>query len=70
LNSTTLAVNDLPAKCNCINGVCGADGQCACNAGWTTANNGTACAMCAQGFFQSTTGDCQGISSFPFLHKL
>lgn len=50
-----------PSKCNCLNGQCGANGQCTCNPGWTTSNNGTACAKCAAGFFLTSTGDCQGI---------
>ncbi len=54
-------VPNAPSTCNCINGECGSDGQCACLAGWTTAANGTACAQCASGFFLSTTGACQGI---------
>jgi hypothetical protein len=52
------AAND-PANCNCLNGECGSNGQCACNAGFTTASNGTACATCSPGFFLSSTGDCQ-----------
>ena len=44
--------------CNCLNGVCGANGQCTCNAGWTTASNGTQCATCAPGFFLDGNGDC------------
>ena len=57
----TAEPDDLPAKCNCLNGLCGSDGQCTCNSGWTTSDNGTACAKCAPGFFLSMTGDCQGI---------
>ncbi|KAJ7778743.1 insulin-like growth factor binding protein [Mycena maculata] len=45
--------------CNCINGECASDGTCACNPGWVTAANGTACAKCASGFFATTTGDCK-----------
>ena len=59
--------DNLPAKCNCLNGICGSNGQCTCNSGWTTGNNGTACAKCAPGFFLTTTGDCQGISP-TFFH--
>ena len=44
--------------CNCLNGVCGANGQCTCNAGWTTASNGTQCSTCAPGFFLDGNGDC------------
>ena len=47
-----------PANCNCLNGVCGSNGQCTCNAGFTTASNGTACATCSPGFFLTSTGDC------------
>ncbi|KAL0947667.1 hypothetical protein HGRIS_013755 [Hohenbuehelia grisea] len=47
------------ATCNCLNGACGSNGQCACNSGWVTADNGTACAKCADGFFLTPTGDCQ-----------
>jgi len=46
------------AACNCLNGVCGANGQCSCNAGWTTASNATQCATCAPGFFLDGNGDC------------
>ena len=46
------------SACNCLNGICGANGQCACNAGWTTASNGTQCASCAPGFFLDGNGDC------------
>ncbi|KII89391.1 hypothetical protein PLICRDRAFT_53827 [Plicaturopsis crispa FD-325 SS-3] len=52
-------VSNAPSSCNCLNGACQSNGQCACNAGWTTADNGTACAKCQTGFFQTTTGDCQ-----------
>ena len=48
-----------PANCNCLNGECSSNGQCACNAGFTTASNGTACAACSPGFFLSSAGDCQ-----------
>ena len=53
-------VNNAPKTCNCLNGECGSNGQCACNPGWTTAANGTACAQCAPGFFLDSTGDCKG----------
>jgi hypothetical protein len=46
------------AACNCLNGICGSNGQCTCNAGWTTASNGTQCASCAPGFFLDGNGDC------------
>ncbi|KAF8067687.1 TNFR/NGFR cysteine-rich region family protein [Lyophyllum atratum] len=55
-------VSNAPSTCNCLNGVCGANGRCACNAGFTTADNGTAlremfcqlgCSQCADG-----TGVC------------
>lgn len=54
--STTAA--NASAACNCLNGVCGANGQCSCNAGWTTASNGTQCASCAPGFFLDGSGNC------------
>ncbi len=57
----TPIIDNAPSKCNCLNGKCGANGQCSCNPGWTTNDNGTACAKCASGFFLTTTGDCQGI---------
>ncbi len=46
------------SACNCLNGVCGTNGQCTCNAGWTTASNGTQCASCAPGFFLDGNGNC------------
>jgi hypothetical protein len=61
----TPIVDDPLVKCNCLNGLCETDGRCTCTGGWTTGNNGTACAKCAPGFFLTTTGDCRGI--FPFL---
>ena len=51
-------VTNPSSACNCLNGVCGANGQCACNAGWSTASNGTQCATCAPGFFLDGNGDC------------
>ncbi|KAF8204328.1 insulin-like growth factor binding protein [Mycena galopus ATCC 62051] len=45
--------------CKCLNGECNADGSCACNPGFVTAANGTACAACASGFFADSTGDCK-----------
>ncbi len=54
--STT--VTNPSSACNCLNGVCGANGQCSCNAGWTTASNGTQCATCAPGFFLDGNGNC------------
>ncbi|KAF5352024.1 hypothetical protein D9758_009411 [Tetrapyrgos nigripes] len=51
-------VTNAPSSCNCLNGQCGSNGQCTCNSGWTTADNGTACAKCASGFFLTSTGDC------------
>lgn len=65
------AVANAPSTCNCLNGVCGSNGSCTCNAGWTAASNGTACAACAKGFFLSSSGNCQGtfsLSSF-FMFK-
>ena len=52
-------VGNAPATCNCINGLCGANGICTCNPGWTRAANGTACAQCAPGWYLTSTGDCQ-----------
>ena len=64
-------VENAPSTCNCLNGLCGSNGQCTCNTGWVNAANGTACAQCAPGFFLSSTGDCQGkilyLSSFFFF---
>ena len=51
--------SNAPAKCNCLNGLCGAKGDCTCNPGWTKAVNGTACAQCAPGFFLTSSGDCK-----------
>ena len=53
-------IKNPPSSCNCLNGVCGSNGQCACNPGFTTAANGTACAQCSSGFFLSSTGNCNG----------
>jgi hypothetical protein len=53
-------IQNPPSSCNCLNGVCGSNGQCTCNPGFTTAANGTSCAQCSSGFFQSSTGDCHG----------
>lgn len=63
------SVSNPPASCNCENGVCGGNGQCVCNSGFTTGNNGTLCSKCGPGFFQTSTGDCQGskIYSHPRL---
>ncbi|RDB30292.1 Proprotein convertase subtilisin/kexin type 5 [Hypsizygus marmoreus] len=52
-------VANAPSTCNCLNGVCGSNGQCACNAGFTKADNGTECAKCSSGFFSTSTGDCK-----------
>ena len=56
----TPAVKNLPSSCNCVNGVCGSNGQCTCNPGWTAGTNGTACSACSKGFFLTTDGNCQG----------
>lgn len=53
-------VANAPATCNCLNGACGTNGQCACNAGFTTGDDGKACAKCSTGFFLTSTGDCKG----------
>ncbi|KAJ7889227.1 TNFR/NGFR cysteine-rich region family protein [Mycena leptocephala] len=47
-----------PASCNCVNGVCGANGSCTCTTGFISAANGTACSQCAPGFFLTSNGDC------------
>jgi len=52
-------VKNAPSSCNCLNGVCGSNGQCTCNEGWVNAANGTACASCAPGFFLGANG-CEG----------
>lgn len=56
----TPLVPNAPSTCNCLNGQCGSNGQCTCNPGWTSGDNGTACAKCSAGFFLTSTGDCQG----------
>ena len=53
-------VPNAPESCNCVNGVCGTNGQCACNDGWTTGTDGRQCSACAQGFFLTDSGDCKG----------
>lgn len=60
-----LTVTNPPSSCNCVNGECGANGQCTCLPGWTSASNGSACSKCTTGFFQDSTGNCQG--AFLFL---
>ncbi|KAI0355123.1 hypothetical protein OH77DRAFT_345436 [Trametes cingulata] len=52
-------IKNAPSTCNCLNGVCGSDGSCTCNAGWTTGTNGTACAKCDTGFFLNSDGNCE-----------
>ncbi|RDX41022.1 hypothetical protein OH76DRAFT_257034 [Lentinus brumalis] len=52
-------IQNLPSTCNCLNGACGSSGQCTCIPGWTTADNGTACAKCADGFFLNSDGSCE-----------
>ncbi|TBU41363.1 insulin-like growth factor binding protein [Dichomitus squalens] len=52
-------IQNLPSTCNCVNGVCGSNGQCTCNPGWTAASNGTACAKCADGFFLDNNENCE-----------
>lgn len=52
-------VQNRSESCNCLNGACQSDGTCSCNAGWTTAANGTACAKCGNGFFLTSDGNCQ-----------
>ncbi|QRW26741.1 TNFR/NGFR cysteine-rich region family protein [Rhizoctonia solani] len=49
--------------CGCDKGTCGSDGRCTCNAGWaspTSGQNSTVkCSVCAPGFFQDASGECQ-----------
>ncbi|KAI0688434.1 insulin-like growth factor binding protein [Cerioporus squamosus] len=52
-------IQNLPSTCNCLNGACESNGQCTCIPGWTTADNGTACAKCADGFFLNSDGSCE-----------
>lgn len=61
-----LPVGHVPSECNCVNGIC-SKGQCACNIGWTTAKNGTACARCAEGYYLTSTGDCRSKILYIFL---
>jgi hypothetical protein len=56
-----LTSTNTTSNCNCLNGQCGAGGTCTCNNGWTTADNGTACAKCLPGFYLTSKG-CKGIS--------
>ncbi|KAJ4474127.1 hypothetical protein C8J55DRAFT_537066 [Lentinula edodes] len=44
-------ITNAPSSCNSLNGECGSSGQCSCNAGWTTADNGD-CQTCKSGFTQ------------------
>lgn len=55
----TPTVTNPPSSCNCVNGECGANGQCTCLSGWTSASNGTQCAACASGFFLDSNGNCE-----------
>lgn len=59
-------IPNIPSNFNCLNGLCGSNGQCACDAGFTKASNGTACATCSPGFSLSSTGDC--LSTDPSLY--
>ncbi|KIL68473.1 hypothetical protein M378DRAFT_190887 [Amanita muscaria Koide BX008] len=56
---STNSTQDSVTQCNCLNGVCGSNGQCACATGWTTAANGQACAKCTDGFFLTSTSECK-----------
>jgi len=56
----TPTVANLPSTCNCVNGVCGSNGQCTCNPGWTTGTDGTSCSACSEGFFKTDDGNCRG----------
>lgn len=66
----TAVVSNPPSSCNCLNGVCGSNGQCTCNAGWTAASNGTACAKCSDGFFLTSEGNCSGKQSVLIILNL
>ena len=59
-------IQNPPSSCNCLNGVCGSNGQCTCNPGFTTAANGTACASCSSGLFLTSSGDCNGKWQFSY----
>ncbi|KAF8970460.1 insulin-like growth factor binding protein [Flammula alnicola] len=52
-------IANAPATCKCKSGVCGANGTCACNPGFTTGDDGTLCSKCLPGFFLTSSGDCQ-----------
>jgi hypothetical protein len=52
-------------SCGCLNGVCdsGSEGGCMCTTGFISTNgggNGTACSICAEGFYMTSSGDCRG----------
>ncbi|POY76568.1 hypothetical protein BMF94_0157 [Rhodotorula taiwanensis] len=52
----------LPSSCNCVNGICSSNttsATCECSAGWTAAANGTQCAACASGYYQTQSGECR-----------
>ncbi|KAF5349643.1 hypothetical protein D9756_008985 [Leucocoprinus leucothites] len=48
-----------PESCGCVNGQCGNGGQCACNAGWKDGSDGKKCSTCQDGFYLTSSGDCQ-----------
>ncbi|KAH7107233.1 growth factor receptor domain-containing protein [Auriculariales sp. MPI-PUGE-AT-0066] len=52
-------VTNAPSTCSCVNGLCGANGACACNEGWQDGTDGTKCSICKPGFFKATDGSCQ-----------
>lgn len=54
-------VTNDPSSCNCLNGVCGSNGQCTCNPGFESGSGGLACSKCSSGFFQTSSGDCQSL---------
>ncbi|KAF9486756.1 hypothetical protein BDN71DRAFT_1437350 [Pleurotus eryngii] len=71
-------VKNVPATCNCLNGICGANGECACNAGFVKADNGTAlltrlrradgtsvCLACKSGFTQDANDRTKGTHYLP-----
>ncbi|KAF9453697.1 hypothetical protein P691DRAFT_855337 [Macrolepiota fuliginosa MF-IS2] len=56
LNKT---ITGRPESCGCVNGQCGSNGQCTCNAGWADGTDGTKCSKCQPGFYLTSAGDCR-----------
>ncbi|KXN91956.1 Extracellular matrix protein FRAS1 [Leucoagaricus sp. SymC.cos] len=48
-----------PEDCGCVNGQCGNNGQCVCSAGWKDGSDGKKCSTCQDGFFLTSSGECQ-----------